>query len=75
MRRLDLLEELVELQIVPEVGVSVAVRHDMNVSMTVCGSIKTLRDVQLGVATVESPSTFLILAKDVNDLESGTGKS
>jgi hypothetical protein len=40
----------------------------MKVSMTVCGSIRTLRDVQLGVATIESPSSFFVLAKDVNDL-------
>jgi hypothetical protein len=58
----------VELQIIPKVRVSVAVRHDMKVSMTVCGSIRTLRDVQLGVATIESPSSFFVLAKDVNDL-------
>jgi hypothetical protein len=48
MRQLDLLEELVELQIVPEVRVSVAVRHDIEVSMTVCGSINTLRRTAWG---------------------------
>jgi hypothetical protein len=69
-RRLDSLEELVELQVVPEVGVSVAVRKQKVVSGNDHGDpVEYTPDLQLGVATVESPSTFLVFTKDVDDLQ------